>query len=650
MTQIVTGTCHECQCELSASVVMPCFNAAADLEDQLSALAEQDTPGPWELIISDNGSRDGSTEIAKRFDSAFHRLVLLDSSTRPGAAHARNAGAAAARAANLVFCDADDVVDRYWLHELLRALDENAYVAGRIELDRLNKNVPKYGRRGGIQETGVPLFFGAPYVLTCNMGIRRDVFVEIGAFDAERFSAAAGEDVDFAIRARRRGVLPVFASAAVVHYRIRQSRRKALAQARSYGVTTAELLMHYDELPFPTAADDIRRYWSLGVRSLREWMAGLGEAPSWYLNYELAKTHRLLTDVRYWSLRRNFPRGQRSSAIRGQAMRRGLLRLATRLQVDEPAHEGDPDSLTYSALLDAQRRLDTEHRHLLGLGLLADANLTLDLPRVPFRWHAHAYADSIVSGLIEHGNYSGSEFAPVIAFVKECRPECAHAINVGANIGTAAIPLCAAGWDVLAIEPVRRAADLLRCNAAENGFEERITVVDCAVAEQAGHVPMVIGDNLSISELVGSSNPRELSSIGDFRASVRDVRAEPLQDILDKAGIRGGSVALVWSDTEGSEAAVIATGALLWELGVPLWVEIRPHALANHVRITDFCALVQQNFEWFSTLDDLKSGERHATAEMRRFIDELGRDRWTFANVMLHNRLTVVRSEVGDAQ
>jgi FkbM family methyltransferase len=636
MTQIVTGTCHECQCELSASVVMPCFNAAADLEDQLSALAEQDTPGPWELIISDNGSRDGSTEIAKRFDSAFHRLVLLDSSTRPGAAHARNAGAAAARAANLVFCDADDVVDRYWLHELLRALDENAYVAGRIELDRLNKNVPKYGRRGGIQETGVPLFFGAPYVLTCNMGIRRDVFVEIGAFDAERFSAAAGEDVDFAIRARRRGVLPVFASAAVVHYRIRQSRRKALAQARSYGVTTAELLMHYDELPFPTAADDIRRYWNLGLRSLREWIAGRGEAPTWYFNYELAKTQRLLTDVRYWSLRPNFPRGQRSSAIRGQAMRKGLLRLAMRLQVDEPARENDPDWLTYSALLDAQGRLDAEHRHLLGLGLLADANLTLDLARAPFRWHAHPYADPIVSGLIEHGTYSGSEFAPVIAFVKERRPECTHAINVGANIGTAAIPLCAAGWDVLAIEPVQRAADLLCCNAAENGFEDQITVVNCAVAEQTGDVPMVIGDNLSISELVGSSGTQELSSIGDARATVRDVRAKPLQDILEKAGISGGSVALVWSDTEGSEAAVIATGMALWKLGVPLWVEIRPHALANHVRITDFCSLVQQNFEWFSTLDDLESGNRHATADIRHFIDELGRDRWSFTNVMLH--------------
>jgi FkbM family methyltransferase len=636
MGQIVAGTCHECKCELTASVVMPCFNAAEDLEEQLSALAEQDTPGPWELIISDNGSRDGSIEIAKGFGSAFHRLVLLDASTMPGAAHARNAGAAAARAANLVFCDADDVVDRFWLHELIRALEKNVFVAGRNELERLNKHLPRYGRREVPQENGVPLFFGVPYVLTCNMGISHDLFVDVGAFDAERFSGAAGEDVDFAIRARREGVSPVFASAAVVHYRIRQSRREALAQARSYGAVNAELLMRYDELPFPTAADDIRRYWNLGLRSLREWIAGRGEAPTWYFNYELAKTQRLLTDVRYWSLRPNFPRGQRSSAIRGQAMRKGLLRLAMRLQVDEPARENDPDWLTYSALLDAQGRLDAEHRHLLGLGLLADANLTLDLARAPFRWHAHPYADPIVSGLIEHGTYSGSEFAPVIAFVKERRPECTHAINVGANIGTAAIPLCAAGWDVLAIEPVQRAADLLCCNAAENGFEDQITVVNCAVAEQTGDVPMVIGDNLSISELVGSSGTQELSSIGDARATVRDVRAKPLQDILEKAGISGGSVALVWSDTEGSEAAVIATGMALWKLGVPLWVEIRPHALANHVRITDFCSLVQQNFEWFSTLDDLESGNRHATADIRHFIDELGRDRWSFTNVMLH--------------
>src|SRR5205809_456946 len=48
------------------SVIVPVLDAAEHLPQQLEALAGQDYPGRWEAVIADNGSTDGSVELALR--------------------------------------------------------------------------------------------------------------------------------------------------------------------------------------------------------------------------------------------------------------------------------------------------------------------------------------------------------------------------------------------------------------------------------------------------------------------------------------------------------------------------------------------------------------------------------------------------------
>src|SRR6266516_649107 len=103
------------------SVIVPVLDAAEHLPQQLEALAGQDYPGPWEAVIADNGSTDGSVELALRRlgDLPGGRLVRAERAR--SASHARNAGAAEARGDFLAFCDADDVAHCEWLTELAAA-------------------------------------------------------------------------------------------------------------------------------------------------------------------------------------------------------------------------------------------------------------------------------------------------------------------------------------------------------------------------------------------------------------------------------------------------------------------------------------------------------------------------------------------------
>lgn len=67
----------------SVSVVVPAYNAAATIAEQLEALATQRFDGDWELVIVDNGSTDGTADLARRYCQRFKEFTLIDSAAGP---------------------------------------------------------------------------------------------------------------------------------------------------------------------------------------------------------------------------------------------------------------------------------------------------------------------------------------------------------------------------------------------------------------------------------------------------------------------------------------------------------------------------------------------------------------------------------------
>src|SRR4029453_12460657 len=78
----------------SVSVVVPAYNAAATLGDQLDALAAQQFEDDWELVVVDNGSTDGTAELARHHRRRFPAFTLVHGGLARGPSAPRNAGAA----------------------------------------------------------------------------------------------------------------------------------------------------------------------------------------------------------------------------------------------------------------------------------------------------------------------------------------------------------------------------------------------------------------------------------------------------------------------------------------------------------------------------------------------------------------------------
>jgi GT2 family glycosyltransferase len=228
------------------SVVMPVYNAAGIVGEQLDALAGQTYSGAWELVVADNGSTDGGPAMVRRWRDHIPGLRVIDASARRGAAVARNLGARAAAGEGLVFCDADDVVAPGWLAALARALEDHDLIAGMCDHELLNPG-PTVNWHARSFETGLPVTMGfLPYATSANMAVSRAAFFEVGGFD-EGFAAvgAAGEDIDLSWRLQLRGHRLHFEPGALVYYRHRHDLRGIWRQNLHYGMADVLLYKRY---------------------------------------------------------------------------------------------------------------------------------------------------------------------------------------------------------------------------------------------------------------------------------------------------------------------------------------------------------------------------------------------------------------------
>jgi glycosyltransferase involved in cell wall biosynthesis len=240
------------------SVVVPARNAAATIDAQLEALLAEEWDGPWEIIVVDNGSRDATTAIVKRYAARDARVRLVDASDAPGVSHTRNIGLAAARAESVAMCDADDVVAPGWVRAMGAALREHEFVTGPLDVDRLNPVWVADSRGRGIA-AGPGDFRGVfPFAHSCNLGVRKAIATRCGGFD-ERL--LAGEDIELSFRLWRADIALTYVPGAVVHYRYRTTMRELWNQARAHARVGPRLEREVRDSGVTLPADHEWRRW-----------------------------------------------------------------------------------------------------------------------------------------------------------------------------------------------------------------------------------------------------------------------------------------------------------------------------------------------------------------------------------------------------
>jgi O-antigen biosynthesis protein len=217
------------------SVVVCTHNGERTLGQCLERAGELAYPD-FELIVVDDGSSDGSADIA------LARGATLVQTEHRGLSFARNAGVAKATGEIVAFLDDDAYPDSDWLRYVAASLGPNTHAGTG------GPNIPP-DDDGWIAECvaaapGGPIHVlisdrEAEHVPGCNMAFRKSALEEIGGFD-ERFRAA-GDDVDICWRLQESGRTLGFSAGAVVMHRRRDTVWRYLKQQYGYGKAEALL-------------------------------------------------------------------------------------------------------------------------------------------------------------------------------------------------------------------------------------------------------------------------------------------------------------------------------------------------------------------------------------------------------------------------
>ncbi|MEJ5185781.1 MAG: glycosyltransferase family 2 protein [Candidatus Geothermincolales bacterium] len=196
----------------------------------LDSIFSQDLGEPYEVVVVDDASTDGSVELVR---ASYPRARLVEMKRNRGPAAAKNVGAAVARGEVLAFLDNDVALEKSWARSMLSVLRSDPRVGACASHILFEKWKTFQNSTGGLVnllgyawERGIYLPDSRTYSLNrwvtyaCSaaMAVRRDVFDSVGGFDPHYFYLY--EDVDLGWRINLAGYRVVYVPEARAFHRL----------------------------------------------------------------------------------------------------------------------------------------------------------------------------------------------------------------------------------------------------------------------------------------------------------------------------------------------------------------------------------------------------------------------------------------------
>lgn len=236
------------------SIIVATYNRLPELKELLASVAAFDFPvDRFELVVSDDGSTDGTRAYLEQQSFPFSLRYLYQENKGPG--EARNHGMREAAGDYFLFIDSDCIIPSDYLQKVDRHLAEEPLDAfgGPDDchpdfpplLKAINYAMTSFLGTGGTRgsEKAVTKFYPRSF----NMGIHRKVFADIGGMNALRH----GQDMDFSARIYAAGYRVGLIPDAFVYHKRRTNLRRFYKQIFNWGVARINLGRMYPDMLKP---------------------------------------------------------------------------------------------------------------------------------------------------------------------------------------------------------------------------------------------------------------------------------------------------------------------------------------------------------------------------------------------------------------
>ena len=222
------------------SVIVPVYNRPDEVDELLESLSNQ-TQKDFEVIIVEDGSVKTCKDVCDKYADILVLHYYTKENSGPG--QSRNYGAERAQGDWLIILDSDVVLPEGYLAAIDKGL-QLCYAFGGPDAAHpsftpiqkaISYSMTSFFTTGGIR--GGKAKLDKFYPRSFNMGIRRDVYQQLGGFSKMRF----GEDIDFSYRIVEAGYRPQLLPEAWVWHKRRTDFRKFFRQVYNSGIARINL-------------------------------------------------------------------------------------------------------------------------------------------------------------------------------------------------------------------------------------------------------------------------------------------------------------------------------------------------------------------------------------------------------------------------
>ena len=234
---------------LKYSIIVPVYNRPDEVDELLESLSSQ-TLKDFEVVIVEDGSQKPCKDVCDKYADILDLHYYLKENSGPG--QSRNYGVERAKGEYVIVLDSDVVLPDGYLAAVNAQLHSSFLIphssfceawggpdAAHPSFTPVQKaisySMTSFFTTGGIR--GGKAKLDKFYPRSFNMGIRRDVYQQLGGFSKMRF----GEDIDFSYRIVEAGYTPRLFPDAWVWHKRRTDFRKFFRQVYNSGIARINL-------------------------------------------------------------------------------------------------------------------------------------------------------------------------------------------------------------------------------------------------------------------------------------------------------------------------------------------------------------------------------------------------------------------------
>ena len=224
------------------SIIVPVYNRPDEVDELLESLCEQ-TVKDFEVLIVEDGSERDCKAVTEKYADRLDVKYFMKPNSGPG--QSRNYGADRAQGDYLIILDSDVVLPTGYLEAIELGLENSectafggpdaAHPSFTPVQKAISYSMTSFFTTGGIR--GGKAKLDKFYPRSFNMGIRHDVYLELGGFSKMRF----GEDIDFSYRIVEAGYKPRLFPEAWVWHKRRTDFHKFFRQVYNSGIARINL-------------------------------------------------------------------------------------------------------------------------------------------------------------------------------------------------------------------------------------------------------------------------------------------------------------------------------------------------------------------------------------------------------------------------